>query len=63
MFNARRTIVDHPGVWEDERYAYMNDLLIRRVGIPALVAILYQEIMKQLLSRGTIDFVVGMDTK
>ncbi|GMH45123.1 hypothetical protein BSKO_13080 [Bryopsis sp. KO-2023] len=55
------TVVDHPGVWEDQKYAYMNELLIRRVGTPALVTILYQDIMKRLLRMEAIDFVVNMD--
>lgn len=58
-----RCIVSHPGVWEDAKHAYMNELLIRKVGIPALVAILYHDLMRHLLMDGTVDFVVGMDMR
>ena len=50
-------------MWEDAKYAYMNELLIRKIGIPALVAILYHDLMRRLLIDGVVDFVVGMDMR
>ena len=56
-------LLDHPGVWEDARWAYLNELLIRRRGHPAAVAVLYAEVMRRLLSSGSLDFAVSMDTR
>lgn len=56
-------LLDHPGVWEDSRWAYLNELLIRRRGHPAAVAVLYAEVMRRLLSSGSLDFAVSMDTR
>ncbi|CAD7704561.1 unnamed protein product [Ostreobium quekettii] len=58
-----RSIVAHPGVWENAAYAYLHELLIRRVGIPATVAILYHDVMRRLLLEGVVDFVIGMDMR
>jgi len=43
--------VAHPGVWEEPRRAYLNELLTRRVGTPAALAILYAEVMQGLLQK------------
>jgi hypothetical protein len=32
-------VVDHPGTWEDARYAYLHELLISRTGHPAAVGV------------------------
>mmetsp|Transcript_30207 Transcript_30207/g.67015 ORF Transcript_30207/g.67015 Transcript_30207/m.67015 type:complete len:311 (+) Transcript_30207:86-1018(+) len=58
-----RGMVDHPGVWEDARWAYLNEALVRRRAHPAAAAILYAEVMRRLLARGVIDFAVAMDTR
>ncbi|KAG1677963.1 hypothetical protein FOA52_001381 [Chlamydomonas sp. UWO 241] len=56
------SVLDHPGVWEDARWGYLNETLIRRRGHPAAVAILYAEVMRRLLSKGAVDFAVAIDT-
>ena len=48
---------------EDARWAYLHEMLIRRRGHPATVAILYAEVMRLLLGAGAVDFAVAMDTK
>ena len=48
---------------EDARWAYLHEMLIRRKGHPATVAILYAEVMRLLLGAGAVDFAVAMDTK
>jgi len=53
--------VAHPGVWEEPRRAYLNELLTRRVGTPACLAILYAEVMQRLLQKGAVDFAVRME--
>eukprot|EP00210_Caulerpa_lentillifera_P007688 g7339.t1 len=58
-----RSIVDHPGVWEDQRYGYLHELLITKCGIPSLLTILYQHIFKLLLHEGTIDFAASFNYK
>ena len=45
------------------RWAYLDQLLIRKKGHPAAVAILYSEVMRRLLSEGAVDFAVSMDTR
>ncbi|KAF8062088.1 pho-4 [Scenedesmus sp. PABB004] len=57
----RRTLLDHPGVYEDARLAYLNDVLVKRRGCPAALAILYSEVAAQLLLAGAIDFTVTFD--
>lgn len=53
--------VDHPGVWEDARLAYLNEVQVRKRGCPAAVAILACEVYRQLLLLGAIDFAVTFD--
>lgn len=50
--------VDHPGVYEDPRHAYLNCLLTRKVGSPATLAVLYAALWRLLLSRGAVGFAV-----
>lgn len=59
----RRSSVQHPGVWEDGRAGYLNELLVRRVGHPAALAVLYADVMARLLARGAVDFAVAMDVR
>ncbi|MEW5309104.1 MAG: hypothetical protein WDW38_001013 [Sanguina aurantia] len=58
-----RSVVDHPGVWEDARGGYLNELLVRRTGHPAAVALLYAEVMKGLLNFGAINFAITVDPR
>ena len=55
--------MDNPGVWEDAREGYLNELLVRRVGHPAALAILLADIMRRLLQLGAVDFAVCMDCR
>ena len=48
--------VDHPGVYEEPRLAYLNCLLTRRVGSPATLAVLYAALWRLLLARGAVAF-------
>jgi regulator of sirC expression with transglutaminase-like and TPR domain len=42
-------LVDHPGVWEKAGHAYLNEVLVSRTGIPAALAIVLADIVRQLL--------------
>lgn len=57
----KQSMLDHPGVWEDARMAYLNEVLVRKTGCPAALAILYCEVFRQLLLMGGIDFAVTFD--
>lgn len=37
------SILDHPGVWEKPEAAYLNEVLIRKTGIAATLAILFAQ--------------------
>ena len=50
--------VDHPGVYEDARHAYLSALLTRKVGSPAVLAVLYAALWRLLLARGAVSFAV-----
>eukprot|EP00775_Hariotina_reticulata_P010072 gene10072-10227_t len=51
-------LIDHPGVWEDARLAYLNEVLVKKRGSPAALSILYCEVMRQLLLLGAVNFAV-----
>jgi hypothetical protein len=51
-------LIDHPGVWEDARLAYLNEVLVKKRGSPAALSILYCEVMRQLLLLGAVNFTV-----
>lgn len=55
------SVVAHPGVWEDARHAYVHEVLIRRTGCSAALAVLFAAVMQQLLGAGRIDFAVRVD--
>ncbi|KAK9826657.1 hypothetical protein WJX74_008333 [Apatococcus lobatus] len=55
------TVVDHPGVWEDARQAYLSDTLISKRGIAASLGVLFADVMQRLLLSGAVDFAVRMD--
>ena len=42
---------------------YLNELLVRRRGHPAAVAILHADVMQRLLAGGAVDFGVTMDCR
>lgn len=49
------------GVWEDSRDAYLHEVLIRRRGTPAALAVLLHGTFQQLFLDGAIDFMVRTD--
>ena len=53
--------MDHPGVYENAKYGYLHETLISRQGIPAVLAILLEQVCQQLLTAGAIDFAVRVD--
>lgn len=55
--------VDHPGVYEDARHAYINEALVRKRGIPAILAVIAADIYRRLLEIGAIEFAVRLDVK
>ena len=55
------SLIDHPGVYEDPRWAYLDQLLIRKKGHKSCVAILISEIVRLLLQKGRIDFAITVD--
>lgn len=57
----RGDVLEHPGVWEDPRGAYLNEVLTRREGSPAALAIIFAEVWQQLLMRGAVTFAVSTD--
>lgn len=57
----QQSVVDHPGVWENPRLAYLHEVLVCRRGIASSIAVIYAEVMRRLLMRGHIDFAVRMD--
>jgi len=54
-------IMDNPGVYENAKYAYLHELLVSRKGVPAVLAILLEQVCQRLLSQGAIDFAVRVD--
>ena len=49
------------GVWEDARHAYLHEVLIRRVGCAAALAVIEADILQRLLAQGALDFAVRID--
>ena len=49
------------GVYENAKYAYLHETLIAKRGIPAVLAILLEEVCQRLLSSGAINFAVRVD--
>ncbi|CAL8467605.1 g7143 [Coccomyxa elongata] len=58
---ASGQVLDNPGVYENAKYAYLHELLVTRKGVPAVLAILLEEVCQRLLSQGAIDFAVRVD--
>lgn len=54
----QRTSASHIG---DARDCYLNMVLTRRLGSPAMLAVIYSELVKILNSWGVIEFVVDME--
>mmetsp|Transcript_19795 Transcript_19795/g.59797 ORF Transcript_19795/g.59797 Transcript_19795/m.59797 type:complete len:513 (+) Transcript_19795:154-1692(+) len=55
--------VDHPGVYEDARHAYLHEVLIRRVGCSAALAVIYGDVMQRLLVMGALNFGVRVECR
>ncbi|KAL4421748.1 hypothetical protein ABPG77_009731 [Micractinium sp. CCAP 211/92] len=56
-----QAILDHPGVWERASHAYLNEVLTRKQGIPAALAIILEDLVRRLLLMGAMDFAVKVD--
>ena len=54
-------VLEHPGVYENAKFGYLHEALISRQGIPAVLAILLEQVCQQLLTAGAIDFAVRVD--
>jgi len=54
-------VVDHPGAWEKASWCYLSDVLPRKVGAPAALAVIYGDVMRALLQAGAVDFAVRLD--
>ena len=55
------TRVDHPGVWENAKHAYLHETLISKKGIAAVLAVLQADVLQRLMKLGAVDFVVRTD--
>lgn len=58
-----RATVENPGVWEQARFAYLNEVLITREGIPAALAVVLSDVLRRLVATGAIDFVAKVEFK
>lgn len=52
------TRVDHPGVWENAKHAYLHETLISKKGIAAVLAVLQADVLQRLMQLGAVEFVV-----
>ncbi len=48
-------------MYEDARHAYLNEVLIRRVGCSAALAVIYGDVMRRLLLLGALNFGVRVE--
>lgn len=48
-------IVENPGVWEKTSNAYLNSVLVSKVGIPATLAIILGDVLRRLMTNGELD--------
>lgn len=55
------TRVDHPGVWENAKHAYLHETLISKKGIAAVLAVLQADVLQRLMKLGAVEFVVRTD--
>lgn len=55
------TVVQHPGVWELPKMAYLHEALITKRGIPSVLAIVLSDVLRRLFEGGMIDFVARID--
>lgn len=55
------SVVDHPGVREDARLAYLNEALVRRRGCPAALAVLLAEVLQRLAAMGALSCAAAYD--
>lgn len=52
--------VDHPGVYEDPRNAYLTALLVRKVGSSAVLSLLVAAVWRELLLSGAVAFGIRL---
>lgn len=55
------TRVDHPGVWENAKHAYLHEALISKRGIAAVLAVLQADVLQRLMKLGAVEFAVRTD--
>ena len=55
------TRVDHPGVWENAKHAYLHETLISKRGIAAVLAVLQADVLQRLMKLGALEFAVRTD--
>lgn len=55
------TRVDHPGVWENAKHAYLHEALISKRGIAAVLAVLQADVLQRLMKLGALEFAVRTD--
>lgn len=55
------TRVDHPGVWENAKHAYLHEALITKRGIAAVLAVLQADVLQRLMKLGALEFAVRTD--
>lgn len=54
-------MTSNAGVWEDARHAYLHEVMVRRVGCAAALAVVFADVMQRLLAAGAVDFAVRVD--
>lgn len=52
--DLKNTVVDAPGVYESPQPAYLNNVLTRKRGLSANLAIIASDILRKLVKRGTL---------
>ena len=55
------TRVDHPGVWENAKHAYLHEALISKRGIAAVLAVIQADVLQRLMKLGAVEFAVRTD--
>lgn len=50
-----KAVVDNPGVWEKPSTAYLNSVLVSKIGIPATLAIIVGDLLRRLMTSGELD--------
>lgn len=55
------SVVQHPGVWESPKMAYLHEALITKKSIPSVLAIILSDVLNRLFESGLINFVARID--